>query len=189
MNQKITKQKISSFKLQELLKDKNSEELKALIIDFSFSKEVQSYFYLRLHPQNVQRVSEEYKKIIKEEFFPKKGSPLLRYDMIKKYIKDFEVASPLKNEVAKLMLYFIEIGSEFSCMFGEIDYEFYEMIEDFCENTFIYIRENNLVKEFESDCKKLIKNSCDEWGFRGQLEDMYDEIIVKQSNVFMGVSL
>ena len=144
----MVKQKVSVSKLQKFLSGKSSEELRTLIIDISSFDEVQSYFYMRVHPENIRRASEKYKKIIKEEFYPEnRNKQLLNYDVIKKCVKDFQATCPVKSEVACLMLYVVELGSEFSKDFDGIDEEFYEVIEGVCENVFIYITLENTIEE------------------------------------------
>lgn len=186
----MAKQKVSVSKLQKFLNNKSSEELKNLIMDIASFDEVQSYFYMRVHPENIRRALDKYKKIIKEEFYPEnKYKKLLNYDVIKKCVKDFQASCPVKSEVARLMLYVVEIGSEFSSDYSGIDEEFYEVIEGICENAFIYIRDNNLIEVFKAECEELIENGSEEWGFKDQLEDMYEDIIVKKNNIFTGVEL
>lgn len=79
---------------------------------------------------------EEYREIIKNEFFPKRGYGKFRYSVAEKAISDYSEASGDFAGTMELMFFYVENGVEFTSKYGDVDEEFYikiyGMLEKFC---------------------------------------------------------
>jgi len=171
---------MSETKLSELdifLSSKSKEELKKEIIQlFQAFPQVQEYFSTKIDPEAESKILSKYRRVIKNEFFPKDDEPSLRYSVINKAISDFGKISRTPENVAELMVSCAEYGVDFTNEYGDINEDFYINIERMYEKAILYISKNNLEDHFQKRCKKIMEESEGiGWGFGDAMADIYFE--------------
>ena len=92
--------------LQKLPKEQVIEVILEL---YDARKEAKEYLDFYTNPNEDAKL-EEYKQIIFNEFYPKRGEPKCRFSVCKKAISDFTKLKPSPSCIADLMLFYIETG-------------------------------------------------------------------------------
>jgi hypothetical protein len=161
--------------LRYYLSPLSKNELETLIVELfkrnAFNKDL---LETKIKPENEQTINQKYRKVIKDEFFPDRGEPKLRYSLLRKAINDYKKISKKPDLLADLMLYYVENGVEFTNEYGDIDEDFYLKIENMFSNALDYIFKHNMEKKFEERCLKITKNSEDiGWGFSDSMADLF----------------
>jgi len=124
--------------LKKSLQKSDNRELIKIIQDlYRYSEDNRRYLLARcIDREDAAGVMEEYRKIIKNEFFPKKGYGELRYSVAEKAIRDYSEASGDFEGKMELMLTYVENGVKYTNEYADVDEEFYEkiykMLEQFC---------------------------------------------------------
>ena len=159
------------YNLSQLSKN----ELEKLILNlYKSNKFNQEYLNSLFNPVNDEELLIKYKKIIKNEFYPDRGEPKLRYSVLRKSLSDFKKICNNKNYIIDLMLSHIENGVSFTQDYGDIDERFYTNIENMFHSALTIITENKLNKEYEDRCLKIKINSEGiGWGFSDSMEEMF----------------
>ncbi|PMC35752.1 hypothetical protein CJ195_18415 [Bacillus sp. UMB0899] len=121
---------MSTLKVAELkksLKQLEHKELVQLISDlYKMNSDVKDYLSIQFGGGEI--VQELYKKAkmkIQDEFFPQRGMPKLRLTEAKKAITDFKKMAGDSDQVIDLMLFYVEMGTEYTNAYGGIDDRFY----------------------------------------------------------------
>lgn len=169
--------RIGAGALKHFLKNRSREELIADIVDlFSHFDVVKDYYETRLGPDDDATVRDRYKAIIKNEFFPARGFGRARLSIARKAVNDYKKVSRSKAGLADLMLYYVEMGVQFTDAYGDIDGPFYDSMEGMYQSTVKFIVENELQDGFQSRCRQIVSNTSEMgWGFPDQLSDIYEE--------------
>ncbi len=157
------------------LNEKTKKELIDLVLKFYRSNSFnQKLLHTEINPESEYVIKEKYKINIKTEFFPEKGDPKLRYSILRKAINDFKKISRKPENLADLMLFYVENGVDFTNEYGDIDEAFYIKIENMFSDSLKYIFDNQLEGTFETRCLKIKINSENiGWGFSDSMEDLY----------------
>ena len=71
---------------------------------------------------------EIYRKLIVEQFYPKRGFGKLKLAEARKAIRDYKKATGNVEGTIELLLTYLENGNEFTCEFGDIDAPFYDSL-------------------------------------------------------------
>ena len=71
---------------------------------------------------------ETYRKIIVDQFYPKRGEGKLKLAEARKAIRDYKKATGNMEGTIELLLTYLENGNEFTCEFGDIDGPFYDSL-------------------------------------------------------------
>jgi len=169
--------KIKVTNLKEFLKSKTDEELRKEILElFSLFSDVQDYYSIKLDVGYELELLEKYRKIVKNEFYPERGDPKLRYSILKEAISDFKRISKEPKNLAELMISYVEFGVDFTNDYGDIDERFYNNIENMYQKALQYIFKNSLEELFQNRCKQIADN-CDGigWGFGDFMVELYYE--------------
>ncbi len=166
---------IKITELKRYLKMKSDKELVNEIVDlFKLSSKVKEYYNLKVDPDNEELLLKDYKQIVEEQFFPSRGNSVLEYKILKDAISNFEKLSNKPENVADLMLTYVENGVEFTNTYGEIDERFYNNIARMYFKTLQYILENNLEDKYKKRCEDAIAMTGDiGYGFGMEMEDIY----------------
>lgn len=153
-------------------------ELTALVCKlYKASKQAQSLVDIELCGESVEeQLVTECKKKIHAAFF---GSRL-SLKTAKTVISDFKKVSKNRENVAELMLHYVECGVEYTSMYGNIDEVFYYSIEsmfaDFVrtlnglDSEPYYQRNADRIKEM------CLSTDCVGWGFSEEMMNIYYEI-------------
>lgn len=125
--------------LKKSLQKADKKDLLSVIQElYKYSEDNRRYLLARfIDTEEAPKVMEEYREIIENEFFPKRGYGELRYSVAEKAIKDYSEASGDFAGKMELMLTYVENGVKFTNEYGDIDEEFYDkiydMLEQFCD--------------------------------------------------------
>lgn len=151
----------------------NKEELIKHISElYKKYKPVKEYFDFYLNPDE-KKLLEQYKEKVKEGFFPKRGYQL-KLSISRKAINDFKKLGTSAENLADLLLYFVENGVELTNQYGDIDENFYTSLENTYSNALDLIAKNGLLEKFQNRANRIITETENiGWGFHDYLEDIY----------------
>ena len=163
--------------LKQYLDTRSREQLIAEIGDmFSKIDSVKDYYQSKLHLGYSADVAEKYKSIIKHEFFPARGFGRAQLSVARKAVSDYKKVSTLKFGIADIMLYYVEIGVQFTDAYGDIDEAFYNSMESMYERAVKYIVQHRMQGQFEERCRKIVTDTSEMgWGFHDGLSYIYEE--------------
>ncbi|MBC2705126.1 DUF6155 family protein [Desulfobacula sp.] len=157
--------------LAELTKKELISEISFLFKMNSFSKD---YLSLKFSQGLKRSILEKYKQQVKNEFYPQRGEPKLRLSIAKKAVSEFKKVSKSQNDIADIMMFYVENGVEFTCDYGDIDERFYNSMESMFESILKFVQKHNLGKNFQTRCKKIVDDTDGiGWGFHDQLGYLY----------------
>ena len=163
--------------LKQYLGTRSREQLIAEIGEmFSKIDAVEDYYQSKLNLGYSAEVSEKYKSIIKQEFFPERGFGRARLSVARKAVSDYKKVSASKFGVADMMLYYVEVGVQFTNTYGDIDEAFYSSMESMYERAVKYIVLHGMRRQFEERCRRIITDTSGiGWGFHDGLSYIYEE--------------
>ena len=163
--------------LKEYLATRSKEQLVAEIGDlFSKIDSVRDYYQSKLNLGYSADVSEKYKSIIKHEFFPARGFGRAQLSVARKAVSDYKKVSTSKYGVADIMLYYVEMGVQFTNAYGDIDEAFYNSMESMYERAVKYIVQHEMRVQFEERCRRIVNDTSNiGWGFHDQLSYICEE--------------
>lgn len=167
-------------------KELNSWEkpaLIALVKDlYDSAVENRDFIQARCAPTDVgEAVLESYRHKIVQQFFPARGEGKLKLGEARKAIRDYAKATGNIPGTAELLMTYVENGTEFTKMYGDIDERFYSSIESALNELATLLRDKarNLYPQFSdrlAEVEYLARPVG--WGFCdfvtevvGQLED------------------
>ena len=169
--------KIKVTDLKKQLKNYEQKELIELVVEiFKANNEVQNYLTSKfLGDEAIEVLFNQYRKKIKNEFFPDKGFGKLRLAEAKKEITAFKKATNDEKRTVDLMLFYVEQGVKFTCSFGDIDEGFYSsMVKMFDQVAMKCDQNEELYKEFSTRLSDVLSAADGTgWGFHEALEDSY----------------
>ena len=126
------------------------------------------------------KMLEEYRKIIKEEFLPKKGSKRIHYSVAERAISDYSNALGDLMGTLDLMLTYVEGGVQFANIFGVIDDEFYDNIEGMLDRLCELLKTEEGQRYYPLFRERLLKASRDSenigWGFEEAIYVLVEDI-------------
>jgi hypothetical protein len=126
-------------------------------------------------------VSEKYKKIIKNEFFPARGYGNARLSVAKKAFSEYKQTSPSTEGLIDIMLFYVEQGVLFTDAYGDINEPFYNSMEGMYEKALAEIDRHGLHGDFYERCQSIVEDTSDVgWGFHDGLRDLYQETFAKK---------
>ncbi|MCP2035563.1 hypothetical protein L1279_002574 [Planomicrobium sp. HSC-17F08] len=174
----MTKVKVSELKKH--LKSYSHDDLIRLIVELSkTSKEAQNYLAAKVQRETAAiELYEEAKIQIQQEFFPRKGEPKLRLSHAKKAISNFAKFTDDPFLTTDLMLYYVEIGTEFTVAYGDIDGPFYySMAKMFNQVTDVCNQSEQLYERFSDRLEAVVLNARGiGWDYPDSLADSYYSI-------------
>lgn len=170
---------LSTTEVKNILKNQSKEELVKLIIDsYKVIPQLKEYITARYADKDtIEQIAEVYKNKIYNVFFPKSMRTQFKISNAKKVISDFKKLCSDKKIVIDLMLYYVEMGVEFTNSYGDIDEDFYDSVEGMYEDLVNDINKCKNSEIFEIYCHRL-KAVVDNtegigWGFHDGLEYIY----------------
>jgi Family of unknown function (DUF6155) len=170
--------------LKKYLDTRSREQLMAEIGDmFSKIDSVRDYYRGKLNLGYSAEVAEKYKSIIKHEFFPARGFGRAQLSIARKAVSDYRKVSDSKFGVADVMLYYVEMGVQFTNTYGDIDEAFYNSMESMYERAVKYIVQHRMQGQFEEGCRKIVADTSEMgWGFHDGLSCIYEEHFKEESS-------
>jgi hypothetical protein len=162
--------------LKQYLGTRSREQLIAEIGEmFSKIDAVKDYYQSKLNLGYSEEVIKKYKSVIKHEFFPERGFGRARLSVARKAVSDYRKVSASKFGAADVMLYYVEVGVQFTNTYGDIDEPFYNSMESMYERAVKYIVQHGMLRQFEERCRRIVTDTSGiGWGFHDGLSDIYE---------------
>jgi hypothetical protein len=149
------------------------DELKVL---YNLFPDVKKYYQSKLTENGENELLEKYKKVIKNEFFPKRGFGKARLSIAKKAVLDFDKFSRNKINTADIMVFYVEQGIKFTNAYGDIDESFYYSMESMYDKASKFIKKHNIETNFLTRLHKMIDDTSEMgWGFHDTLDEIFHE--------------
>lgn len=170
-------QRIKIPTLKKELKGYNQTELITLIVDlYKMNKEVQQYLSSKFLGDEVnEELHKQLRRKIKNEFFPERSLPKLRLADIEKMILSFQKTTEDSIKTIDLMLYYVEMGVNFTRSYGDMNEKIYNKIlsmfaklVDLCEE------DKSYYTPYAERLSNLLSDSMEiAWGFPDALSELY----------------
>lgn len=135
---------------------------------------VKDYYEAKLG-MNGPSVLEKYKAIVTKEFFPDRGFGKGRLSVARKAVNDFKKLSKNPDEIADIMLHYVEQGVRFTAEYGDIDEPFYNSMESMYGEALRFIAKQGLIDGYRGRCEEIVENAIEGWGFQDGLQAMYED--------------
>ncbi|QGU96290.1 hypothetical protein GOM49_15365 [Clostridium bovifaecis] len=146
-------------KLKEYIDSLDENALKHQVIEmYSLFPKVKEYYDLKINPKFEEKLLEEYKVLIKGEFFYYKGKVKVKYSRVSDIIREFNEKATTPDKTVELMLYYVELGVEFTNLYGVMEEEFYINVEATFNKALNHIYKHELKAVFKNKIKKTIDN-------------------------------
>lgn len=160
--------------LKSLSTEQLIEEIKKL---HKLYPDVREYYQAQLSENGEEELLKKYKKIIKDEFLPNRGwGGDAKLSIARKAVSDFTKLSKSNRNVADIMIYYVEIGVEYTNAFGDINEPFYASMERMYEKAAEYVLGYRIEYLFMSRFEKIVKDTENiGWGFNDNLREMFWE--------------
>ena len=174
----MAKSKLSDLK--KLIAEMSEEELRQEIVKLYTKLPQVKEFYNQdlMTEEERQKALEGYKDKIYKQFWTSGRNPrnMVNNSTIKSIISDYEKIAVFPYDVVDLLIYRVEVATDFANQFGGMAESNYNASITAFKKATKLMRENNLKSHFESRCKSIFKhNNLDYW-YIEQLEYLFDEI-------------
>jgi hypothetical protein len=129
-------------------------------------------------------ILDKHKAIVRNEFLMQGNRlPKMRLSVARKAVTDFKKIAQSTQNIAELMITYVEAGVSCTNEFGDIDEPFYNSMESMYETALKYIVKEQLFAEFEDRLKRIVSNTyrCG-WGFHDQLSYLFESYEVMRDN-------
>lgn len=84
--------------------------------------------------------------------------------------------SPASEGLADIMIFFVEMGVQFTNAYGDINEPFYNSMESMYERAIKFITDHGIQDMFKTRCKKIVEDTVNiGWGFHDGLSNLYSE--------------
>lgn len=163
--------------LKKALKNLEHKELITLVAElFKINAEAKEFLSVKFSgEESVNELFQKTKSLVKNEFFPDRGHPKLRLAEAKKAIMTFKKITGDQLKTLDLMLYYVEVGSQFTNTYGDIDERFYnsmlsmfDKVADECE------KDELIYKKFEHRMNSVVEEAEGiGWGYYDGLAERY----------------
>lgn len=150
---------MSEVKLDEYINSLDENILKFQITEmYRLFPNVKEYYDLRINPILEDKLLEEYKELIKNEFHTYKSKIKVSYSKVSDTIREFKEISIMPEKTIELMLYYVNLGIEVSNLYGEMEEEFYINVEATFHKALNLIFKHDLREMFEKKVKDIVDN-------------------------------
>ena len=154
MNKTQLKKAIASLPQKELV-----QLVEDLYVSYPDVKENLDSLFAEDKNAALKDALERYKAIIQNEYFPAKGREMCRVSVCKKAIADYKKLKPRSEDVADLMVFFVEQGCLFTNQYGDMWESFYTAFENNYRAALDYVFQNDLEDKFKGrfeECVRLV---------------------------------
>ncbi|WP_338061897.1 DUF6155 family protein [Virgibacillus indicus] len=156
------------------------KELIRLVAElYKLDPNVQQYLSVKfLGEETIHDLYESTKKEIEDEFFPNKGFGKMRLAKAKTAITNFKKLTNDHLRTVDLMLTYVEVGTEFTNTYGDIDEKFYSSMYSMYDKVVTECeKDEELFKEFGDRLYSVVIESDGiGWGYHDGLADLYYSI-------------
>lgn len=152
----------------------NKEEMIEIILEmYDNRKEVKEYLNYYLEPNEIEQF-EKYKKIIKDEYYPKRGEPKIRLAVCKKAISEFSKLHPSPELEAELMICLVVYGSQFTNEYGDMWDQYYTGMATNYERALKFASKHSVLDRIKPQAKQCLEYaSICGWGFCDDLSNTF----------------
>jgi hypothetical protein len=121
---------LSVTEVKNILKEKSREELLELLVEsYKTIPLLKEYISVKYGSQdNIEKILEAYKDKIYNVFFPKNMKTQFKISDAKKAVNEFKKLCSSEELTIELMLYYVEMGIEFTNTYGDINEAFYNSV-------------------------------------------------------------
>jgi hypothetical protein len=173
---------LSVTEVKNILKEKSRDELLELLIEsYKTIPLLKEYISVKYGSQeNIEKILETYKGKIYDVFFPKNMKTQFKIGDAKKAVNEFKKLCSNEKLNIELMLYYVEIGIEFTNTYGDINEAFYNSVAAMYaavvsainkqDDSEIYINLNDRLKAVVENTNGI------GWGFYDELNDIYWQV-------------
>lgn len=159
--------------LNQLTKDALIKEIKDL---YKLFPNVCDYYLSKNDQHAGVLVLDKYKKIIKNQFLPDHGFGKGQLSVARRAVLDYKKVCASNENLADIMLYYVEIGVKYTNEYGDIDEPFYISMENMYYDTMQFVRENNLTTQLEQRAKEIVNDTSGMgWGFHDGLKEIFEQ--------------
>lgn len=123
----------------------------------------------------MENLFESTKKKINDEFFPDRGFGKMRLSEARNAIANFKKITGDQLRTLDLMLFYVEVGTEFTNTYGDIDGKFYDSMVSMYNKVIIECdKDENLFKIFRDRLYAVVEESDGiGWGYHDDLCELY----------------
>ena len=181
--------KLSLTELKKRLSYKSNAELIEEIAElYKKFPPVKEYYQSGLFGDDTA-VLEKYKDIVNGEFLMRGNRfPKMRLSVARKAVTDFKKISSSTQNIADIMITYVEAGVSCTVEFGDIDEPFYNSMESMYETALKYVVKERLFDEFNDRLCNIVHDTCNiGYGFHDQLSDLhelYEAMVEKPQTLF-----
>ena len=167
---------MSKLDVKRYIQSLERNSLEELVMDlYSARKEAKEYLEYVIRPNDRAKL-EEYRAVIMNEFYPKRGEEKMRFSVCRKAVAAYKSLDPSPMFLADLMLCIPEYASEIADKYGDLWEQFYDAAVNNFKAAMKYISQHGLQATFQSRIDKILKN-CESsgWGFPDEMWSVYEE--------------
>ena len=169
--------KLTLSELKKELKQYDQKQLTQLVADlYKLNDDVKNYLGTRFKGEEaIAELFETAKKQINDEFFPERGFGKLRLSEAKNAISKFKKLSSDELKTLDLMLYYVEVGTEFTNTYGDIDEKFYgSMVSMYRKVVDVVSQDEKIYDIFADRLYEIVEESEGiGWGYHDALNNLY----------------
>lgn len=168
---------MSKSTIKNLLQSMTKAEIIEMVLElYSARKEAKEYLEFYACPDEKGKL-EEYKSIIREEFYPKRRrEPQTRFSVCRKAVADFKKLKPSADALAELMVSYMEWATQFTYDYGDMWEQYYDSVESNFDKTVKHIAANGLWEKYDKRLLQCVKwSDGNGYGFADAVADMYEE--------------
>lgn len=170
---------LSVTELKKVLKQQTKEELISLLTEcYKSNDKIKEFISARYAGKDtVKQLYEVYRRKIHDVFFPERMKATLKLSEAKKAITDFKKLCSDDKLILDLMLYYVEMGVEFTNAYGDIDEDFYYSIESMYASIIKELNKQDnpaIYYELQKRLEAVVDNTGGiGWGFHEALFEWY----------------
>jgi tetratricopeptide (TPR) repeat protein len=173
---------LSLAEFKNILKQQNRDTLMELLIEsYKAVPQLKEFITAKYADQNtMKQIFETYKNTVHNVFFPGNMRAQFKIGEARKAVNNFKKLCTDEKLAIGLMLYYVEMGVEFTNTYGDISESFYSSVESMYQAIIDSINKHKDPEIFNVLNKRL-KAVVDDtsgigWGFHDNIGDMYYDI-------------
>src|SRR5665647_603891 len=173
---------LSIAEFKNMLKQQSREIVMDLLIEsYKAIPQLKEYITAKYAGQDtMKQIFETYKNKVHDVFFPGNMRAQFKISEARKAVSDFKKLCTDEKLAIDLMLYYVELGVEFTNTYGDISESFYSSVENMYRSVIDSVSKHKDPEIFNLLSKRLkaVVDDTSEigWGFHDNLGDMYYDI-------------
>lgn len=173
---------MSVTEIKKIFKEKSKEELIGLLVEcYKNNPLIKEYITAKFGSKdNLNSIFEEYKKKVYDVFFPKSMRSEFKISEAKKAVREFKKLCNDKKLIIELMLYYVEMGVEFTNTYGDIDEAFYNSVASMFCSVVVAIndQEDSRIYDDLKDRLRAVVDDTDDigWGLHEEVYNIYSQL-------------